>query len=386
MIDGLSELEIKDKKVLVRLDLNVPVYEGEILSDFRINKSIPTIINLLKNNNKVIILSHFGRPVEGQQDDSLSLKIIHKRLEKLVGQNITFSKDWIEGIDFGKNNILLCENVRFLIGEKENSESLAKKLATLADVFVFDAFGVSHRKEASTYGILSFIESYPGELLKNEIMNAQKLLSSPNKPVTTIISGAKISTKLALIKKLLSKSDNIILGGGILNTFLMAMKLEVGKSLAEKSFIDEAQEILNSNESRKIIVPIDVVVSYDAELDKSETKEISMIQSEDRILDIGERTIERYIKVINKSSTIFWNGPLGYVEKTPFDNGTKMISHAIAASKAYSIVGGGDTIPIIENLGQQDHFSCLSTGGGSLLKFIEGEKLPVLDKLGMYEL
>ena len=283
MIDGLSELEIKDKKVLVRLDLNVPVHEGEILSDFRINKSIPTIINLLKNNNKVIILSHFGRPVEGQQDDSLSLKIIHKRLEKLVGQNITFSKDWIEGIDFGKNNILLCENVRFLIGEKENSESLAKKLATLADVFVFDAFGVSHRKEASTYGILNYMESYPGELLKNEIMNAQKLLSSSNKPVTTIISGAKISTKLALIKKLLSKSDNIILGGGILNTFLMAMKLEVGKSLAEKSFIDEAQEILNSNESRKIIVPIDVVVSYDAELDKSETKEISMIQSEDRI-------------------------------------------------------------------------------------------------------
>ena len=166
----------------------------------------------------------------------------------------------------------------------------------------------------------------------------------------------------------------------------MAMKLEVGKSLAEKSFIDEAQEILNSNESRKIIVPIDVVVSYDAELDKSETKEISMIQSEDRILDIGERTIERYIKVINKSSTIFWNGPLGYVEKNPFDNGTKMISHAIAASKAYSIVGGGDTIPIIESLGLQDQFSCLSTGGGSLLKFIEGEKLPVLDKLGMYEL
>ena len=188
MIDGLSELEIKDKKVLVRLDLNVPVHEGEILSDFRINKSIPTIINLLKNNNKVIILSHFGRPVEGQQDDSLSLKIIHKRLEKLVGQNITFSKDWIEGIDFGKNNILLCENVRFLIGEKENSESLAKKLATLADVFVFDAFGVSHRKEASTYGILNYMESYPGELLKNEIMNAQKLLSSTNKPVTTIIS------------------------------------------------------------------------------------------------------------------------------------------------------------------------------------------------------
>ena len=221
---------------------------------------------------------------------------------------------------------------------------------------------------------------------QNEIINANKLLSSQERPMTTIISGAKISTKLSLIKKLMSKSDNIILGGGILNTFLMAMNHEIGDSLVEKSFIEEARDILNSSEFDKIIMPIDVTVSSTPELDKPENKDISMVQSRDKILDIGEKTIDHYIKVIAGSSIIFWNGPLGYVEKSPFNKGTIKISQAIASSNAYSIVGGGDTIPIIESLNLQDEFSCLSTGGGSLLKFIEGEDLPILDKLGMYKL
>ena len=204
--------------------------------------------------------------------------------------------------------------------------------------------------------------------------------------MTTIISGAKISTKLTLIKKLISKSDNIILGGGILNTFLMAMGHEIGNSLVEKSFIEEAQEILNSSDAPKLIIPVDVMVSSNAAFDNPQNRDISVVQSNDKILDIGEKTIDRYIKVISESSTIFWNGPLGYVEKSPFDNGTIKISQAIASSKAYSVVGGGDTIPIIEGLSLQDKFSCLSTGGGSLLKFIEGEDLPILEKLGMYRL
>ena len=385
-MDESLKLEIINKRVLLRLDLNVPVFEGKILSDFRISKSIPMIKNLLLKKNKVILLSHFGRPEEGRYDESLSLNIICKKLESLIGENVTFCKDWINGIDFKNNDIVLCENVRFQIGEKENSSKLSMKIAALGDVFIFDAFGVSHRKEASTYGIADFLETYPGDLLKDEILNANKLVNSPPRPMTTIISGAKISTKLTLIKKLLDKSDNIILGGGILNTFLAAMDHEIGNSLVEKSFISEAKEILASEASNKIIMPIDVNTSSEADLDKPQMKYISMVQSGDRILDIGKETINYYIKVINKSSTIFWNGPLGYVEKSPYDNGTKMLSQAIASSTAYSVVGGGDTIPIIEDLGLQDKFSCLSTGGGSLLKYIEGEKLPVLERLGIYKL
>ena len=386
MVSKSNHLEIQNKNVLLRLDLNVPVFEGKILSNYRISKCVPTIKNLISNNNKVIILSHFGRPKEGSYDESLSLKIILNSLEQLIGEKVTFSKDWIDGIEFNGNNIVLCENVRFQQGEKENSPILAKKISDLGDVYVFDAFGVSHRKTASTYGVSEYLETFAGDLLKDEIMNAKKLLSSQKRPMTTIISGAKISTKLTLIKKLISKSDNIILGGGILNTFLKAMGHEIGNSLIEESFVDEAKEILNSDDSYKILMPIDVMVSSSSNLGNPETREISMVQSNDKILDIGKKTIDCYNEVITESSTIFWNGPLGYVEKSPFDNGTINISKAIASSQAYSIVGGGDTIPVIESLQLQNKFSCLSTGGGSLLKFIEGEKLPVLEMLGMYEL
>jgi phosphoglycerate kinase len=386
MMQRSNKLEIYNKNVLLRLDLNVPVFEGKILSNFRISKCVPMIMNLLSNNNKVIILSHFGRPKEGSYDESFSLNIIVNTLEQLIGEKVTFCKDWIDGVEFNGNNIVLCENVRFQEGEKTNSPILAKKISALGDVYIFDAFGVSHRKTASTYGVSEYLETFAGDLLRDEIINAKKLLSSQKRPMTTIISGAKISTKLTLIKKLISKSDNIILGGGILNTFLKAMGHEVGDSLIEDSFIGEAEEILNSNDSNKILMPIDVMVSSSSDLDNPEIREISMVQSNDKILDIGKKTIDCYNKVITESSTIFWNGPLGYVEKSPFDNGTIKISKAIASSQAYSVVGGGDTIPIIESLKLQNKFSCLSTGGGSLLKFIEGEKLPVLEMLGMYEL
>ena len=381
-----NKLEIYNKNVLLRLDLNVPVFEGKILSNFRISKCVPMILNLLSNNNKVIILSHFGRPKEGSYDESFSLNIIVNTLEQLIGEKVTFCKDWIDGVEFNGNNIILCENVRFQEGEKTNSPILAKKISALGDVYIFDAFGVSHRKTASTYGVSEYLEIFAGDLLRDEIINAKKLLTSQKRPMTTIISGAKISTKLTLIKKLISKSDNIILGGGILNTFLKAMGHEIGDSLIEDSFIGEAEEILDSNDSNKILMPIDVMVSSSSDLDNPETRDISMVQSNDKILDIGKKTIDCYNKVITESSTIFWNGPLGYVEKSPFDNGTIKISKAIASSQAYSVVGGGDTIPIIESLKLQNKFSCLSTGGGSLLKFIEGEKLPVLEMLGMYEL
>ena len=380
----LSQTSIKNKIVLLRLDLNVPVFENKILSDFRITKSLKTIQDLLDNNNRIIILSHFGRPIEGQYDSKYSLKRVSDRLQELLSQKVMLVKNWTDGVKFDdETNIIMCENVRFEVGEKENSLSLSKKIASLGDVFIFDAFGVSHRKEASSYGVSDYLDTYAGHLLESEIINAKKLLSAQTRPLTTIISGAKISTKLTLIKKLILKSDHIILGGGILNTFLSAMGNNIGNSLVESSFINEAKEILNGEHSKKIIMPIDVVSTDSLSLDNPKNKKISMLQSNDKILDIGEKTTDRYIDIIRSSKTVFWNGPLGYIEKKPYDNGTIKISEAIASSETYSIVGGGDTIPVIEKLGLQNDFSYLSTGGGSLLKFIEGEDMPILTKLGM---
>ena len=380
----LSKASIKNKIVLLRLDLNVPVFENKILSDFRITKSLKTIQDLLDNNNRIIILSHFGRPTEGHYDSKYSLERVSDRLQELLSQKVMLVKNWTDGVKFDDTtNIIMCENVRFEVGEKENSLSLSKKIASLGDVFIFDAFGVSHRKEASSYGVSDYLDAYAGHLLESEIINAKKLLSAQTRPLTTIISGAKISTKLTLIKKLILKSDHIILGGGILNTFLSAMGNNIGNSLVESSFINEAKEILNGEHSKKIIMPIDVVSTDSLSLDNPKNKKISMLQSNDKILDIGEKTTDRYIDIIRSSKTVFWNGPLGYIEKKPYDNGTIKISEAIASSETYSIVGGGDTIPVIEKLGLQNDFSYLSTGGGSLLKFIEGEDMPILTKLGM---
>ena len=321
---------------------------------------------------------------KGQYDSKYSLKRVSDRLQELLSQKVILVKNWTDGVNFDDTtNIIMCENVRFEVGEKENSLPLSKKIASLGDVLVFDAFGVSHRKEASSYGVSDYLDTYAGHLLESEIINAKKLLSDQTRPLTTIISGAKISTKLTLIKKLILKSDHIILGGGILNTFLSAMGNNIGNSLVESSFINEAKEILNGEHSKKIIMPIDVVSTDSLSLDNPKNKKISMLQSNDKILDIGEKTTDRYIDIIRSSKTVFWNGPLGYIEKKPYDNGTIKISEAIASSETYSIVGGGDTIPVIEKLGLQNDFSYLSTGGGSLLKFIEGEDMPILTKLGM---
>ena len=384
MIKLITNSHIINQTILLRLDLNVPTYENKILSDFRIVKSIPTIRYLLNNNNKIIILSHFGRPKEGLKDPHLSLENISNYLAKKLNKKIIFYDDWIDGVDFLDADIVMCENVRFQNGEKANSPALSEKMSRLADIYVFDAFGVSHRKESSTYGISDYLDSYAGLLLEEEVKNAQSLLADSKPPLTTIISGAKISTKLSLIKKLINKSENIIIGGGILNTFLLAMGFNVGNSLIEKKFIPEAKEIIDSEYFSKIVMPIDVVTSDNIDFLNPNTKEISMVQSKDKILDIGAHTINRYIEVINKSKSIFWNGPLGYVEKKPYDNGTIKLSQAIADSDTFSIVGGGDTIPIIESLRIQNNFTCLSTGGGSLLKFIEGKDLPILSKLGVY--
>ena len=385
MLRTLRKSNIKNKVVILRLDLNVPVFNNKILSDFRIIKSIPTIEYLLKNNNKIIIISHFGRPKEGEYVKEYSLKKGSKHLSSKINLEVKFVKDWSNGIKFTDSNVVMCENIRFQKGEKSNSTTLSKLIATLGDVYVFDAFGVAHRKEASTFGVTSFIDSYAGLLIEDEIKNINKLVTNTKSPLVTIISGAKVSTKLNLINSLINKTDYMIIGGGILNTFLAALNYNIGLSLYEKSFVNKAKKIIKSTNFKKIILPIDVVCSDDRQLDNPQNKLISMVQSSDKILDVGKKTLSKYSDIVKNAKTVFWNGPLGYLEQKPYDFGTIQLSKAIASANNFSIIGGGDTIPIIEKLGIESDISCLSTGGGSLLKYIEGEKLPILEKLGNYK-
>ena len=374
---------IQQKIVLLRLDLNVPIESGRITNDFRLRKSLHTIKSLRLNKNKVIILSHLGRPVEGMIDQNLSLKPVYDYLLQNINEEVDFAEDWLNNLNFNSADIILCENTRFNIGEKDNDKSLSKKLSELADVYVFDAFGVSHRKEATTYGVSDFIDYSAGPLLISEINNANKLLKNYDEPLCTIISGAKISTKLNLLHTFLDKSEYVILGGGILNTFLQALDFEIGESLIEWSFVEESKKIINSNNYFKIIMPEDVICAENGNLENPQTKDISMIKSSDKILDVGIKSIRKYEHILRESKTIFWNGPLGYVEKKPYDAGTSQIAKIIANTNSFSAVGGGDTVPIIEKLGLNDSFSFLSTGGGALLKYIEGKNMPILEKLGL---
>tara|TARA_B100001564_G_scaffold359436_1_gene381218 strand:- start:624 stop:1694 length:1071 start_codon:yes stop_codon:yes gene_type:complete len=354
--------------------------DGSIVNDFRIKQSIETIQKLTKNNNKLIIMSHLGRPTEGVFDKSLSLKPICEYLSALLGKDIKFFRSYRDDINFENYDIAMLENVRFNSGENTSSSDLSKSYASLADYFVFDAFGVSHRKESSTYGVSEYLETYPGLNISKEISTINQLVNENSRPMTIIISGAKVSTKLIVIKKLLAKCDYMILGGGILNTFLKAQGNEIGMSLCEDELVSEAKSILISNLSSKIVFPIDLFCESDS---KPKNINLSNITKSDTIFDIGEKSLNQIKSIINKSSSIFWNGPLGYVEKEPFDRGTIELAKAIAKHNCFSIIGGGDTLPIIEKLNLQSQYSCLSTGGGSLLTYLEGGSLPILDKLSL---
>ena len=374
---------IKNKIVILRLDLNVPIENGKIVNDFRLRKSLETIRALRSAGNKLIILSHLGRPAEGTTDQSLSLEPIHSYLAENLDEDIKFEREWLANLRNNIPTITLCENSRFLKGEKSNDEGLSRKISELGDIFVFDAFGVADRKEASTYGVSNYIDYSAGPLLISEIDNAQKLLKNFSKPLCTIVSGAKISTKLTLLNTFLEKSDYVILGGGILNTFLEAQGYTIGTSLSESSFLDESKKIFNSENCKKIIFPDDVVCAEDGVLENPQTKDISMVKSSDKILDVGVDSISKYTKILRVCQTIFWNGPLGYVEKAPYDKGTSEIAKIIANADCFSAIGGGDTVPVIEKLGLNDQFSFLSTGGGALMKFFEGSNMPILTKLGL---
>ena len=372
--------EIIDKKVLVRLDYNVPIEDGIILNDFRIRQTYNTLNSLLDNNNKLIIASHLGRPTEGSYDVSLSLEPICKYLSGKLNKKIQFIRDVNDTIDFTNHDIAMLENVRFNIGEKKCDPKLSQTIASLADIFVFDAFGVSHRSECTTTGVANYLETVAGLNIRYEIQTINKLINEQSRPMTIIISGAKISTKIVLIKKLLAKCDYMILGGGILNTFLIAKGYEVGKSLIEEEHVSDAVEILESDFANKIIFPSDFSCATE---DGIANVELSRISTTDTIYDLGSASINEIKNIVRKSVSVFWNGPLGYVEKKPFNKGTEELAKAIADHNCFSIVGGGDTLPIIENLKLQNGYNCLSTGGGSLLTYLEGGSLPIIDKLNL---
>ena len=372
--------EITDKKVLVRLDYNVPIEDGIIVNDFRIRQTYNTLNSLLDKNNKLIIASHLGRPTEGFYDESLSLEPICKYLSTKLNKKIQFIKDLQDTIDFSNYDIAMLENVRFNIGEKKCDPKLSQTIASLADIFVFDAFGVSHRSECTTIGVTNYLETVAGLNIRYEIQTINKLINEQSRPMTIIISGAKVSTKIVLIKKLLTKCDYMILGGGILNTFLKAKGHEVGKSLLEEGYVSDAVKILESDFANKIIFPSDLSCVTE---DGIANVELSQISFSDIIYDLGSRSINEIKNIVRQSASVFWNGPLGYVEKKPFNNGTEELAKAIADHNCFSIIGGGDTLPIIENLKLQDGYNCLSTGGGSLLTYLEGGSLPILDKLNL---
>jgi len=372
--------EIIDKKVLIRLDYNVPIEDGIIVNDFRIRQTYDTLNLLLDHNNKLIIASHLGRPTEGSYDESLSLKPICEHLSSKLNKKIQFIKSINDNIDFTDYDIAMLENVRFNIGEKKCDPKLSQTIASLADIFVFDAFGVSHRSECTTTGVTNYLQTVAGLNIRYEIETINKLINDKSRPMTIIISGAKVSTKIVLIKKLLSKCDHMILGGGILNTFLKAKGCEVGNSLLEEGFVSDAAKILESDFADKIIFPSDFTCET---ADGIANVELSRISSNDTIYDLGSDSINEIKNIVRKSVSVFWNGPLGYVEKEPFNKGTEELAKVIADHNCFSIVGGGDTLPIIENLKLQNDYSCLSTGGGSLLTYLEGGSLPIIDKLNL---
>ncbi len=372
--------EIRDKKVLVRLDYNVPIEDGTIVNDFRIRQTYNTLNALLDNNNKLIIASHLGRPTEGLYDESLSLKPICNYLSSKLNKKIQFISNINDHINFSNHDIAMLENVRFNIGEKKCDSKLSHTIASHADIFVFDAFGVSHRSECTTTGVTNYLQTVAGLNIRYEIQTINKLINEQSRPMTIIISGAKVSTKIVLIKKLLEKCDHMILGGGILNTFLKAKGYEIGKSLLEEGFICDASKILESDFANKIFFPSDFTCET---VDGIANVELAQISTNDIIYDLGNDSINGIKDIVRKSESVFWNGPLGYVEKKPFNKATEELAKVIADHNCFSIEGGGDTLPIIENLKLQNKYNCLSTGGGSLLTYLEGGSLPIIDKLNL---
>jgi phosphoglycerate kinase len=378
----LTDTDLRNKRVLIREDLNVPVQSGVVTSDARIRAALPTIRYVLDQNAKVFILSHLGRPEEGKYDESLSLAPVATRLSELLGKPVQLRKDWLDGVDCPAGSAVLCENVRFNKGEKKDDEKLARKMAELCDVFVMDAFGTAHRAEASTHGVAKFAKvACAGPLLVGELEALETALDKPARPLVAIVGGSKVSTKLTVLESLLEKVDKLIVGGGIANTFLAATGVNVGKSLHEGEMLDVARRLMTRAKEKgtEIPLPTDVVVAKEfAATAHADVRTVHDVRSDEMILDIGPDTADRFSELVQIAGTIIWNGPLGVFEFEQFGEGTRAISLAIARSKAFSLAGGGDTLAAIEKYNIEDGISYISTGGGAFLEFVEGKTLPAV--------
>ena len=376
----MTDLDLNGKRVLIRQDLNVPIKNGEVTSDKRIVASLPTILHAIKAGAKVMITSHLGRPNAGEFEEKFSLKPVAEHLSTLLGQRVRLQSNWLEGVEMEAGDVVLCENVRFNVGEKENDETLSKKMASLCDVCVQDAFGTAHRAHASTYGVAQFAPlACAGPLLVGELEALGKALDNPKRPMVAIVGGSKVSTKLTVLDALSKIVDQLVVGGGIANTFIAAQGNSVGQSLCEHDLIPTAQALM---EHCQIPVPGDVVCGKEfSEFASAETKNASSVAADDMIFDIGPKSTTELCEIMKNAGTIVWNGPVGVFEFDQFANGTEQLARAIAESDAFSIAGGGDTLAAVDKFNIEDKISYISTGGGAFLEFLEGKKLPVVEVL-----
>ena len=381
----MSDLELRGKRVLIREDLNVPVKEGRITSEQRIKAALPTLRLALEKGAAVMVTSHLGRPTEGVWSEADSLAPVAARLSELLGLPVPLKRDWLDGVDVQPGQLVLLENCRMNVGEGADDAALSQKMADLCDVYVMDAFGTAHRAQASTHGAIRAAKiACGGPLLMAELDALAKALEAPQRPLLAIVAGSKVSSKLALLANLVGKVDQLIVGGGIANTFMAAVGLPVGKSLYEPDLLDTAKAILADAKARGADIPIpsDVVVAktFAADADAI-VKAVADVAADDLILDIGPDTAARYATLIEQAGTVIWNGPVGVFEFDAFAKGTEVLARAIARSSAFSIAGGGDTLAAVDKFGIEADVSYISTGGGAFLEFCEGKPLPAVTAL-----
>ena len=383
----MTDLDLRGKRVLIRQDLNVPIADGKVTSDQRIVASLPTLRHALEAGAAVMVMSHLGRPKEGVWSEADSLAPVAARLSELLGRDVPLMKDWIDGVEVAPGQLVLLENCRMNVGEASDDEALSKRYAALCDVFVMDAFGTAHRAQASTHGVIRFArQAAGGPLLMAELDALAKALDDPARPLLAIVAGSKVSTKLELLSSLVGKVDQLIVGGGIANTFIAALGHDVGKSLYEADLLDTARQIMADAKARgaEIPIPDDVVVAPEFKASApASIKAIESVDAGDMILDIGPHTARRYAGLIAKAGTVVWNGPVGVFEFDAFGKGTETLARAIASSPAFSIAGGGDTLAAVDKYGIADEISYISTGGGAFLEFLEGKTLPAVAALDL---
>jgi len=378
----MDDLDLSNKRVLIREDLNVPISNGVVTSDARLRAALPTLLKALQQGAKVMVMSHLGRPEEGEFDATFSMAPVADYLAKHLPFPVRLESNYLDGVEVSSGELVVFENVRFNKGEKKNEPELAKKLAALCDIFVMDAFGTAHRAQASTYGVAQYAPiACAGPLLTAELNALGKVFENPKRPLVAIVGGSKVSTKLMVLNSLVRKVDQLIVGGGIANTFIAAAGHEVGKSLYEADLVNEAKRLSESAKTRgaEIPVPTDVVVGDRfAEDVVAVTKSVNEVNADDMIFDIGPNTAEQLAQLLKNAGTIIWNGPVGVFEFDQFNAGTETLARAIADSNAFSVAGGGDTLAAIDKYGIAEQVSYISTGGGAFLEFLEGKTLPAV--------